>query len=195
MNKWKRAFLIIAGIDLIFIIAVIVMFIILTQGQDRLPPAPRGNLSAAPIFTVNADKKQLTNMVNSEIAKHPTGNLTYHVDLKNTLDITGDLKLFGLGIPFTLKFNPNVDQQGNIVLKEQEVKLGQFALPESQVLKFIQAGAGLPSWIYVNPGKKEIYVDMNHVVIKDRFYLKAKDIDLPNNKIIFDVYQKSAVKK
>ncbi|MGV3489021.1 MAG: YpmS family protein [Tuberibacillus sp.] len=194
MNKWKRAFLILAGIDLIFIIAVAVMLIMLSQAKTPMPPAAK-NIAQDPVFTVSSDKKQLADMVNSEITKHPAGNLDFHVELSNTLDIIGQLKLFGLAIPFTMRFNPSVDAQGNVVLKEKDVKLGQFELPESQVLKFIQAGAGLPDWIYINPGKKEIYVDMNHVVIQDRFYLKAKEIDLANNKIIFNVYRKTAGKK
>ena len=112
-----------------------------------------------------------------------------------TLDIIGDLKLFGLGIPFTMNFNPAVDKQGNIVLKEKDVKLGGFNLPESQVLKFIKVGANLPSWVYVYPNQKEIYIHLNSVVIKDRFYLKAEEIDIPKNKIIFHMFRKPVEKK
>jgi len=65
-----------------------------------------------------------------------------------------------------------------------------LALPASEVLKFIRAGSGLPKWITVLPDKQEIYVDMNRIVIQDRFYLKAKTMDLPNNRIFFNVYRK-----
>lgn len=190
MKNWKKAFLILAGVDLLVIIVLAVVFIIMSSAPDRIPPSSSMKMPTSPVFVVSADKKQITKLVNGEIAKHPTGNLSYHVEMDKTLDIVGDLKLFGLGIPFTMSFQPTVDDQGNIVLKENGVKLGRFSLPESQVIKFIQAGTDLPSWVYVNPDKEEIYIDLNSVMIKERFYLKAKEIDLPNNKLIFNVYRK-----
>jgi uncharacterized protein YpmS len=194
MKNWKTAFLILAGINLVFLMGLVVVWNMLTTAPDHLPPSSQAKLPTSPVFTVNADKNQITKLINAEITKHPRANLTYHVDMTKTLDIIGDLKLFGLGIPFTMSFNPTVDDKGNIILKEKGVKLGRFRLPESQVLKFVKAGTDLPSWVYVNPDKKEIYIDLNNILIKDRFYFKAKEIDLPNNKLIFNVYRKPDVK-
>ena len=190
MNKWKKAFLILVGLDVFIILLIIALLVIPFQESEKLPKNPRQLTSEKPVFTVQADKQQLVKWVNAEIAKHPSGNLSYQVDLSDTLDINGELKVLGINVPFAMSFHPDVDRLGNIVLREKEIKLGRLALPASEVLKFIRAGSGLPKWITVLPDKQEIYVDMNRIVTQDRFYLKAKTMDLPNNRIFFNVYRK-----
>ncbi|MFC4619086.1 YpmS family protein [Camelliibacillus cellulosilyticus] len=194
MTKWKKAFIVIAAVDLIVILLFVVLYVMATRAPEQVVPRESIQPPTSPIFTVHADKKQLTKLINAEIEKHPTGNLSIYIRTDQTVDLIGNLKLLGIKMPFTMSFSPSVDEKGNVILNEEAVKLGQISLPESEVLKFIRSGAGLPKWVIVDPNKKQIYVDLNGVLIKDRFFLRAKEIDLARNVIEFNVYGKTSKK-
>jgi uncharacterized protein YpmS len=189
-NKWRTAFLTLAAI-IIVIIAVITFSIIkLTETDGKTVQFPHDTPKVtAPIFMVQANKERLAAMINHELQKHQTGNLSYGVDLTNDVTLDGALNVLGLDIPFDLSFDPVV-KDGDIILKETGVKLGDINLPDQEVLKFIDKGTDLPEWITVEPDKKQIYVDLTAMDLKEHFYLKAKKMDMANNQIEFNVYRK-----
>lgn len=195
MKKWKTAFIILACVDLAVVLGLVILLVwaSIAPGNGK-PHAHRLPMTSAPIFTVRTDKDRLVALINDEIDRHPTGNLDFHVAMNDGVDLVGTLKLFGLDIPFTMRFDPEVNDQGNIVLKEKAVKLGRFNLPESEVLRFIRAGGKLPDWVTVNPSQNEIIIALDQVKVGGRFYLKAKTIDLTQDVFEFNVYRVRAKK-
>ncbi|TCP29278.1 uncharacterized protein YpmS [Scopulibacillus darangshiensis] len=189
-NKWKTAFFTLIIIILIVVIAIIGTFIGLVGSPSTSPnvknDAPHVD---SPIFMVQASKRHLSDMVNNELQKHQSGTLTYNVDFDKDVTLYGYLGLLGLDIPFNMSFSPVV-KNGDIILKEKSVHLGRISLPEEEVLKFIKKGTELPDWVIIQPDKKQIYVNLTKMKLKDRFYLKAKKINLSENDIEFNVYQK-----
>ncbi|GGH88094.1 uncharacterized protein YpmS [Pullulanibacillus pueri] len=189
MGKWKKAFLWLAGINagiLVILIALIIWVIALPENKIS-SDASKKLTATEPVFTVSSHKAQLTKMINEEIDKHPTGNLSFHVDMTDTVNIIGNLKVLGLKIPFEMDFAPSV-VNGDIQLEEKAAKLASFNLPESQVLKFIDAGGNLPDWVDIIPSQKKINVALSQFLIKDRYYFKAKEIDLSKDSILFNIY-------
>ncbi len=189
-NKWRNAFLILASIVVVIIAVITFSIFKLTETGGNTATIPHDTPKVtSPIFMVQANKGRLTTMINHELQKHQTGNLTYGVDLSKDVTLDGALNVLGLDIPFQLSFDPVV-KDGDVILKETGVKLGDIDLPDEEVLKFISKGTDLPKWVTVEPSKKEIYVDLTAMKVKDQFYLKAKKMDMANNQIEFDVYRK-----
>jgi uncharacterized protein YpmS len=94
-----------------------------------------------------------------------------------------------------MNFQPKVMNNGEaIVLNEKSVTLGEFSLPEAEVLKFIKAGADFPKWIVVEPDKKRIILHLSGFVIKDKYTVRASQIDLPHNKLVFNIYRSESSK-
>lgn len=188
-NKWRTAFLILSGIVAVIIIAIVMTLAKWTDGgQSAAVPHDTPKVTA-PIFMVNANKEKLTAMINHEIQVNQSGNLSYHVDLSKNVSLTGALKILGLAIPFHLSFDPIV-KDGDIILKEKAVQLGDITLPKQDVLNFIKKGTQFPKWVIIQPDKNQIYINVTGLDFQKNFYLKAKTIDLSNNKIEFNVYQK-----
>ena len=85
-----------------------------------------------------------------------------------------------------MDFNPVV-RDGNIILQQQAVHVGKINIPPEQVLKLMNDAVDFPYWITVQPNKEEIYVDLSRVNIASGSRVRAKEIDLANDKIVLQV--------
>jgi uncharacterized protein YpmS len=191
-NPWKRAFLgllILDGLIVVLLIGLYLSFYF-NQPKATLPEnIAVPHLTGAPIFKVSGNKAQLAAMMNQELQKKLTGNLDAGVALNDYVSILGNLKILGIQIPFNMIFQPKVMNDGEaVVLNEKSVTLGEFSLPDTEVLGFIQAGAHFPKWIVVQPDKKQIVLHLSGFVIKDKYIVRANQIDLPHNKLVFNIY-------
>jgi uncharacterized protein YpmS len=191
-DRWKRAFLgllIFDGVIVILLIGLYLSFYF-NQPKATLPDnIAIPHLTGAPIFKVSGNKDQLAAMMNEELQKKLKGNLDAGVALNDHVSILGNLKILGITIPFNMIFQPKVMNEGEaVVLNEKSVTLGEFSLPDTEVLKFIQAGANFPKWIVVQPDKKRIILHLSGFVIKDKYTVRAAQIDLPHNKLVFNIY-------
>ncbi|MCO7124937.1 YpmS family protein [Sporolactobacillus shoreicorticis] len=186
-NLWKLALLSILVIELA---TVVVVFAMLTNGFSAADhPIPRTDRTKGKaIFSVQANKQQLENMINDQIDSNGNNRLTYHIDIDDHLVLNGKYKLLFTAIPFSLTFTPSVSN-GDIVLKETDVKLGSIPLPDKQVLSFLKSGSKFPKWVAIQPNKRQIYINLTDVQVQKGLYLRAQTINLAKNDVTFSVHQ------
>lgn len=191
-NHWKKGFWILFSIDLILLLALVgAGFSFLSVKPN---PTPQNFTSPAlqepPVFTVDGNKNQLTALMNQELQKELSGNLESSISLDKQVVISGNIKVLGVLIPYKMLLQPKVENNGETVyLNESSVTVGSLSLPVAQVLVFIQKGASFPKWVVVEPYKKRIAVHLSGFVIRDQFTIRAEKIDLPNSKLVFNIYR------
>lgn len=193
-NKWKLAFWILIGLDLVIVLIVSAAgFWLFSVHPNPIPKTwTSPMINEAPVFTVDGNKKQLTALMNQELQKELKGNLEASISLDKKVTLSGNIRILGIQIPYKMLFEPKVANNGETVyLNESSVTVGRFSLPVAQVLIFIQKGASFPKWVTVEPSKDRIAVHLSGFVIRDQFTIRAKTIDLPNNKLIFNIYRTS----
>jgi Uncharacterized protein conserved in bacteria len=176
---------------LAILIAVLLLAGFLTQGfsaNSALPVKVQDAAKGQPIFTVQANKQQLETMINHQMNGTKDSKLTYQVLIGDQVELKGTYRLLFTGIPFSLKFNPTVSN-GDIVLKESEVKLGSIRLPDQEVLGFLKAGNSFPSWVLIRPNQRQVYINLSQIKMQGGLFLRAKTMDLPHNDVSFNVYQ------
>ncbi|CAM3150956.1 uncharacterized protein YpmS [Sporolactobacillus spathodeae] len=142
------------------------------------------------IFSVQANKEQLQSLINQQIADNRDKRLSYHVAIGDQVVLKGSYKLLFTGIPFSLSFEPVVSN-GDIILKETGVRLGDVKLPDEEVLAFLKSGTKFPKWVAIQPAKKQVYLNLTRVQVQKGLYLRAETINLPQNIVSFSVHQKS----
>ncbi|MCL1630700.1 YpmS family protein [Sporolactobacillus sp. CPB3-1] len=186
-NFWKYAFLILISIELL---ALLVFFAFLTNGfSSPDSPTPHVNRTKGQaIFSVQANKQQLENMINDQIDSGNNKRLSYHVNIGDQLVLNGKYKLLFTAIPFSLTFTPKVSD-GDLVLKETDVKLGSIPLPDKQVLSFLKMGSKFPKWVVIQPEQRQVYIHLTDVEVQKGLYLRAQTVNLPNNEVSFSVHQ------
>lgn len=188
-NRWKRAFFSLLILLAAAVVILYGLFLGLFTGGGPAKNIIHPAREDAAIFTVQAKKKNLQDMINEQIQKYPDSRLSYTAEIDRDLTLTGKLKLLGTGIPFSMSFDPYVSN-GDIILKETGVTLGKVSLPEEQVLSFLNSSTQFPKWVIIQPDKRQITINLTQMPLEDQFYLKAKTINLSQDDISFEVHEK-----
>lgn len=183
MNKWKVAFLVLAGAVLLSLVSVVYL-----ATSDVEQASPKKSLEVeGSILTVQTTAKEFEAIAKqylSDAMKKSPAPLELVVDEKIYLYST--LTIFGFDVPIQMDFSPVVSN-GNIILQQDAVHLGKINIPPKKVLELIQDAVIFPSWITVQPKDEQIYVDLSRINIASGSRVRAQEIDLANDKIVLQV--------
>ncbi|MED1490277.1 YpmS family protein [Bacillus smithii] len=182
-NKWKRAFFLLLGLVL-FIIIVFIGLIFWPVDQGEIPKEK--NVGKTIPFHLETNKEDLNKVINSYIAKEKGDTpIDYYVNLKDDVELTGKLDLFSTSVHFNMTFEPKALKNGDIVLKQKGMSLGELHLPPSYVLKIAQESYHFPDWVRIFPNQKMIYVSTKRMNLKNNVSIRVNEFNLPNDRISF----------
>jgi uncharacterized protein YpmS len=183
-NRWKAAFLTLLVIIIIFII-IIGSMVFNPGGKDSMPKTSSLNNDNYVEFHVNTNKDDLNKLINHYIDKEGlNGPINYNVYLRKDVELYGTIPVFSENIRLKMTFEPEVLNNGDLILKQKSISIGKLNLPVSYVLKFIRNSYKLPTWVIIQPDQKMVYVELQKMSIGsgdmkariDKFNLKDDDI-------------------
>lgn len=185
MNRWKVAFFI--------LIAAIVLGIgylaslVTTESESQTLPLRAEAPAGGQLFveTSKDDFEVLANKYLQQAIKDQPIPLDLKVE--DQIALISELQVFSLTIPVQMYFDPIVQEDGNIQLKQQQVDIGQLSIPPEQVLKLLRDSVDLPSWMVVSPADESVFIDLAGIPIEGGFDIRARKLDLVNDEIILAV--------
>ncbi|MEO4054852.1 YpmS family protein [Solibacillus sp. CAU 1738] len=183
MNKWKVAFFTLAG-AIVFAV-ILVIYLATSPADDVAIPEPQkitGNVLVVETTTKEFEsiaKQYLSDALN--MAKLPV-----EIKVNDQIQLSSELIAFNVTVPIVMDFEPIVSN-GNIRLKQTAVNVGKLNIPPTTVLKLMKDSIELPSWMMVRPNEEEIYVDLSRINIASGSRVRAKEIDLKNDKILLEI--------
>lgn len=185
MNFWKIAFFSLAGL----ITAALVALILLIGGTSSSPPLPSPHDSAKASYKLelNTTKENFEGIANTYIRKAVKGALPVELEMHDDVLLTSELTVFSYTLPLAMHFDPVVQEDGNLILKQSSMELGHLNIPPSTVLKLLKSSVELPSWMIVRPKEEEIYIDLEDLPISGDVQVKAKEVNLAEDEIILEV--------
>ncbi|KGR76904.1 YpmS family protein [Ureibacillus sinduriensis] len=187
MNKWKVAFFILTGAIILFLTVFIYWA---TSPTEDVPIASKGVAvdSSDSVLLVEATADDIEKMamkyVHKELANSP---IPMDIVVDNMIELKSELTVFGLTVPFAMEFDPIVTEEGNIQLKQNSVNVGKINIDPFTVLKLMNDAVSFPEWIIVRPNDEEIYVDLSGIKVMSGAKVRAKEIDLDNNRVLLEV--------
>ncbi|WP_257349437.1 YpmS family protein [Pseudalkalibacillus decolorationis] len=190
-NQWKSAFFILLAI--MIIVPIIVVSLIFADGDYNNDSENMETVQGEQIFTINSSKEQLNFLIKEQLSKLKTGTskFDYDVKLSDKVTVSGFFTFFSDQVEFSMDFEPQVLDNGNLILKEEAIRLGALSLPGDKILEFIKGSTDLPPWVEIDDNKETILVKLTEIELKERLYLKAKSFDLENDDIQFEMYYKT----
>ncbi|PIC99530.1 MULTISPECIES: YpmS family protein [unclassified Sporosarcina] len=185
MNIWKVAFFSLAGI----VAAALVGVIILISGATASPPLPEDKEAKGEGYTLalNTTKVNFEGIANTYIRKAVKGKLPVELEMRDDVLLTSELTVFSHTLPLAMHFDPIVRKDGNLILKQSSMELGQLNVPPSTVLKLLKSSVELPKWMVVRPKEEEIFIDLKDLPISGDVQVKAKEVNLAQDEIILEV--------
>jgi len=185
MNKWKLGFI---GLILLLVVAVIWVSSLLMTPPESYSLAERGSPEQGGQLFVEASKSDFEALANKYIQEAVSGQaIPLQLEVEEKIALTSELTVFSLTIPVQMYFDPIVQEDGNIQLKQNQVDIGQLSIPPEQVLKLLRDSVDLPSWMVVSPADESVFIDLGGLPIDGDFDIRAQKIDLENDEIILSV--------
>lgn len=186
MNRWKVSFFLLAGI-VIAVIVYLFMLIGTTSGSAPIPKA-KEMTSASNSLTVRATKKDFEGIANTFIHKAMKKEpLPVTMSVGEDIVLSTELIVFSYKLPVTMYFEPVVQEDGNLMLKQSSLEIGDLNLPPSTVLKVLKDSIDLPAWMIVRPKEEEIFIDLSDLPISGDLRVKAKQFNLKEDEIILEI--------
>jgi len=185
-NYWKYAF-----IALVAIIVVGLGYMgtkVLSSSKDNYQVSTTIPDQNERVFTVDMNKQEANKMAQYYLKNTLNdGKTDYQLILKKDAELTGAIAFLGAKIHFTILMHPYAKTNGDVLLKAKEMKIGDLSLPISFVMNYIKNSFKTPEWVSIDGKQKTILLKFTKFTTKDGYGIRAKKIDLKNNKLSFEV--------
>lgn len=186
-HKWKRYFLYLLFSNLI-ILGILSLLLFWPKGKNPLFEKGQSSIGDHSEFLVQTDKKHLNQLINAYLEQSlKDQNYQFHVTLEEDVHLQGEIPIFSTTVPLSIRLNPYVLEDGNLLLKQTSIFIGQLRLPNHTVLKYVDRLLPIPEWITIHPDYEEIYIAITHMNIKSNFELEVESFDLQNNDLAFKI--------
>ncbi|QBK25997.1 YpmS family protein [Ureibacillus thermophilus] len=187
MNIWKVAFFILSGT--IILIAALVIYWATSPMETEIPtPKATESESTDSVLSVETTAEDFEKLAIKYIKQElSSSEIPIDIQVNDSVQLSSEIVAFGYNIPVSMKFNPVVNEQGNIHLVQREVNVGSLNIPPSMVLKLMNQAVQFPNWVTIRPDEKEIFVDLSKLTLPSGAKVKARDIDLANNRIQLEI--------
>lgn len=186
MNKWKFAFFAFAGTVLFAILLVVFLVTRPIEGVNVAESSKGESEVTGNVLVVQTTTKELES-ITKKYLKDAGSPLPLDFTIGDDIQLKSTLKVFYTEIDISMNFDPIVDDKGNIILKQTGMNVGLLNIPPETTMKIMRDTVDFPSWISVNPSKAEIYIDLSRINIASGSRIKAKELDLPKDKILLEV--------
>ncbi|MEK3853525.1 YpmS family protein [Cytobacillus sp. FSL H8-0458] len=183
-RKWKKLFFALLAINAL--IAAVLFIIISMPADDEDYTAVTENSDNYVPFKIKANKEDLNRVINHYLEKEGlTGAIDYKVLLNDEVDLYGTIPFFSQDLQMKLSFEPEALKNGDVVLQQKSISVGQLKLPVSHVLKLVKDRYNLPEGVTIQPQKERIYVSLQEMKLKSDVKVKVDEFNLKQDDIRF----------
>lgn len=159
------------------------LLLFISSDQEAIPEIIETNKNASE-FLIQTDKKDLNKLINHYIEKEGlNGPVHYQVLLTDEVELFGEMKVFSQTMQLKMTFEPTALENGDLLLKQRGVSLGNVKLPVSYILKLIRDAYKFPEWVIIQPNDKEIYVALHKMKLNGGINVKAESFNLVDDDI------------
>lgn len=181
-NVWKIAFIVLAAANLLFVCGI-GLLLFLSSDQKEIPKnaSDTGTYSE---FTIDTHKEDLNDLINYYIEKEGlNGPIHYNVFLTDEVELYGEVSVFSQAMQLKMTFEPKALENGDLVLEQKDVYLGDVKLPVSYIMKFIRDAYKLPPWVIIQPNDHQIYVALQEMRLNNGIQVRVQEFDLEKDRI------------
>ena len=187
MNRWKFSFFVLAGL----VAAAFAALIVLLGVSSESAPLPKMEVPDRTdhVLTLTATKEDLEGIANTYIQKAVNGEpLPVTMEIGDDVVLISELNIFSFTLPVLMHFDPIVQQDGNLILKQSSMEIGQLNIQPAVVLKILRDSVKLPEWMIVRPEEEELFINLSEIPLSDNLQIKAKTFNLADDEINFEIY-------
>ncbi|MGP4076203.1 YpmS family protein [Halobacillus sp. K22] len=185
-NKWRTSFWLLAILNII--VLLVVLSLVFLPSTYTLVNVDKEKQSSDAEFTIVSTKENMQQLANEYLKELSTQTVfDYSITLDRNVTLTGNIKAFDQVIPIKVELTPVVQENGDLVLEQERISLGQLPLPNKKVLGFVKDNYKLPEWVMVNPNEENIYVAVTQMDTASNFNVRVDRFNLNSNQLAFKI--------
>ncbi|WP_059170798.1 YpmS family protein [Bacillus sp. FJAT-27445] len=183
-NRWKTAFFVLLGFVLAAIVGIAILAMVPPDGMKKEQAEINDGEMVGFVIRTNRDdvNKLVNHYLEKEVADTP---VDYKVQVNDEVELYGTVPFFSQALNMKLTFVPEAQENGDLLLKQKSISVGQLRLPVPYVLDFIRKSYKLPRGVEIRPDDREIHVHMQQLKLKSDTKIKANTFDLEKDDISF----------
>lgn len=186
-KKWKRLFYTLVVVNGAIIVSLIIL-IFWPVAKVHIPASEGSEDGQSTEFTVRTTKENLNDLVNAYLDKLlKNSKHQYSISFDEDVHLEGELPVFSTTVPLSVHLEPEVEPNGDVVLKQKSISVGMLELPNKKIMEYLKKYLPMPKWVTVDPKEEEIYVAVTDMDIKSNFDVKLEHIDLEKNNLAFKI--------
>ncbi|MCJ8006602.1 YpmS family protein [Lederbergia wuyishanensis] len=186
-NIWKLLFIALLSFNILVLLGIGILFFL--AGDQE--PAPETTVSTANMseFLIRTQKQDLNELINHYIEKEGLdGPIHYRVLLTDEVELYGEVQVFSESMFLKMTFEPIALENGDLILKQKSLSLGDVKLPVTYILKFISDAYKLPDWVIIQPNDKQIYVSLQQMKLKSGIQVRIEEFNLVDDRIAMKMF-------
>jgi len=185
INYWKYSFIVLLAL----VIGTLGFIAYNVSAPQTKQVQTEKMIKADSTFDIQMHKKQINSVVAFYLENYlENSKVKYNFTLDQQAILSGQFKFLGFPVEFNLFFKPYVLENGDIQLRAKQLAVGQLKVPMSFVFNYIQRQYKFPKWVVLNAHKSRITLRLNEFKLANGMQVKARHIDLKNDKIDLSVY-------
>jgi uncharacterized protein YpmS len=162
------------------------VFLLATPPVSDSLPNPTYQEEVGAKFTVETTKRDLNDLINTYINQVlKTNQANFDVIVDEDIALNGELFAFGVPIPLRVTMDPVVMDNGDLVLKMNDLSLGLLDLPRGRILHYINRQVETPDWLYFDSENEQIYLAVTSIEVDSNLRFRVDALDLSTDSIIF----------
>lgn len=183
MKVWRTAFLILLTLNLVAVIGF--LFYVTIPAKDHVSYQAEKRAYAegntVTVRTSKADFEGIANKYIQDAMRDQPIPLTLSVD--DDVSLSTELQVFSMALPILMKFDPYVQDDGNLLLEQKSVNVGMLDIPPESALKLLRDSVALPEFMEVNPASEEILLRLTEIPLDDGIHVRAEAFNLEEDDI------------
>ncbi|PSL45159.1 uncharacterized protein YpmS [Salsuginibacillus halophilus] len=185
-SRWKTAFVSLAVMNVLIIAGLIGawMFMMPTVSSVDEPESPAAPEESA-VLHMQASYAQVNDLL---------ARAEEDIDIRLTSDgveLVDTYSILGQDAELRSVLAPEVQEDGNLVLHQQQFSFGPFNLPGAEAFEIIQSQADLPEGVTIRPQAEEVYVHLRELDVTEDFYVLIDEINETEEEINMSLYPRS----
>ena len=187
INIWKWLFL--GLVSLLVALGLVVQSLMAAPRETVRQLQQTAKTSDVQVGTMTTTRDQFNDTIKHLLKKYHLSDYKVYADNQQIL-LEGQLSLLGKSYPLYIYFQTSKLENGNILLTVKDFSVGSFQIPQKMVLRLLSKNKNIPDFIQISPKESTITIVLPEIDNDFGLYAKANTIDLYNDKIVFDLYQK-----
>lgn len=182
-NNWRKGFFVLLACNLLVVGLLVVLINWPVKDQEMIY---KKSEEKGIELQVHTTREELNHLINQYLANEGlTGTFDYEVYITDAVELHGKMPFFDREVDLTVSFTPIAQKNGDILLQQKEISIGELNLPVTYVMDFVNKRYQTPDWVTIQPEKQRIYVSLQDLKWKSDVRVKAKEFDLEHDDISF----------